>query len=61
MIVERLRNALKASVAEARRDPEVLGRVVSTICAEFGLDALASTYIACKLKSFVKKESADAE
>ena len=59
MIVERLRNALKASVAEARKDPEFLGRVVSTVCGEFGLDPMASMYIASKLKNVIKEKAAN--
>ena len=56
MIVERLRNALRASIAEARKDPEFLGKVVSTVCAEFGLDPMASMYIAGKLKSVIREK-----
>jgi hypothetical protein len=61
MIVERLRNALKASVAEARKDPEFLGKVVSTVCVEFGLDPMASMYIAGKLKNVVKEKVSSGE
>jgi hypothetical protein len=59
MIVERLRNALQASIAEARKDPEFLGKVVSTICTEFGMDTMASMYIASKLKNVIKEEKSN--
>lgn len=55
-LLQTLRSAIKAAVAEARRDPEFLGRIVSTICSEFGLDALASLYIANKIKSKIKHD-----
>ena len=38
MVIERLRNALGAAVGEVQKDPEFMGRVVTTICTEFGLD-----------------------
>ena len=55
MVIERLRNALEAAVGEVREDPEFMGRVVTTICTEFGLDPMTSMFIAGKLKSVIKK------
>ena len=54
--LERLENALKASLSLIQDDPEFLGKVVGTICTEFGLDQLASMYIANRIKKAVKKK-----
>ena len=56
MLIERLRNALQASVGEVQKDPEFLGRVVGTVCQELGMDPMASVYLAGKLKNLVKKK-----
>ena len=55
MVIERLSNALGAAVGEVQKDPEFMGRVVTTICTEFGLDPMTSMFIAGKLKSVIKK------
>jgi hypothetical protein len=55
MVVEKLRAALRAAISEARQDPELLGRIVTTICNEFGLDPIVSMYITSKLKSVIKE------
>lgn len=56
MVLERLRNALGAAVGEVQNDPEFLGRVVTTICTELGLDPITSMFVAGKLKSVIKKK-----
>lgn len=58
MVIERLRNALGAAVGEVQSDPEFLGRVVTTICTELGLDPITSMFVAGKLKSVIKKKDA---
>lgn len=60
MVIERLRSAMSAAVGEVRKDPEFLGKVVSTICKEFGLDSMTALLIAGKLKHAVRK-TGDAE
>lgn len=58
-IVDRLRCAIHASVEEVRKDPEFMGRVVSTVCVEFGLDQFASLYLSNKLKTMVSRSRAE--
>lgn len=59
-IVGRLRGSIRAALEEVRHDPEFVGRVVSAVCEEVGLDKMASMYLASKLKAKIKKEKAAA-
>ena len=44
-IERKLRDALRAAVAEIRRNPSFIGRVVKSVADELGFDPLLATYV----------------
>lgn len=57
MVIERLRAALRGALNEVRKDPDFAPKVLHTVCAELGLDPMASMYLSTRFRSFLQKKA----
>ena len=56
-VIERLRAALRGAIKEVKTDPDFAPKVLQTVCTELGMDAMASMYLAGKLKNMLQKKA----